>query len=133
MNVFTFTGNLGKDCEKKTTQGGTNICEFSVGVTSGFGDKAKTTWVKCSLFGKKAEGKLPDYLVKGQKVCVSGEVTLEEWANKEGVKNSMLKVNVNSLDLIGDKKESKPAKEYEPKTMSKDAFDDLSFDDSVPF
>lgn len=103
MNVFSFTGAIGQDCETKYTQNGTAICEFSVAVTSGYGDKQKTTWAKCALIGKRAEGQLPQYLVKGQKVAISGELTLDQWENN-GQKYSALKVVVGSLDLIGEKK-----------------------------
>lgn len=105
MNIFTFTGNLGKDCEIKYAQSGTAICSFSVAVASGYGDNKKTTWVGCSLFGKRAEGNLPQYLTKGAQVAISGELSMDEW-QKDGVTNKMLKVNVGSLDLIGGKAEA---------------------------
>ena len=100
MNKFIFTGNLGNDHEMKYLPNGDAICEFSVGVKSGFGDKEKTLWVKCSMFGKRAAGQLPQYLVKGTKVCIGGELSMDEW-EKDGVKNKMLKLRVEDLDLIG--------------------------------
>ena len=109
MNTWCFTGNLGQDCERKALSSGKSVCEFSVGVSSGYGDKKKTTWAKCALFGKAAEGKLPEYLVKGAKVAVTGEVTLEEWAGKDGATRYTLRVAVNTIDLIGSKQEVKPA------------------------
>ena len=141
MNVFTFTGHLGKDCVTSTTQSGTSVCEFSVAVSSGYGDREKTTWVRCALFGKRAEGSLPQYLAKGQKVAVSGELTLDEW-EKDGVKNSMLKVNVNSLDLIGQKSDGQHAAQHASGNRNQDnptyqqapqtqGFDD--FTDDTPF
>ena len=104
MNKFILTGNLGGDQETKYLPNSDAICEFSVGVKSGFGDKEKTLWVKCSMFGKRAAGQLPQYLIKGTKVCISGELSMDEW-EKDGVKNKMLKLRVEDLDLIGDKKE----------------------------
>ena len=93
---------------------GDAICEFSVGVKSGFGDKEKTLWVKCSMFGKRAAGQLPQYLVKGTKVCIGGELSMDEW-EKDGVKNKMLKLKVAELDLIGDKKEGQqPQQNFAP-------------------
>jgi len=100
MNIFTFTGNLGKDCEVRSTQSGMSVCSFSVAVKSGYGDNQKTTWVSCTLFGKRAEGQLPQYLTKGAQVAISGEAFMDEW-QKDGVTNKMLKVNVDKLDLIG--------------------------------
>ena len=104
MNNWSFTGNLGKDADVKYLPNGTAVCSFSVAVKSGFGDKEKTTWVKCGLFGKRAEGQLPQYLVKGAQVAITGEAFIDEWQNDSGAQK-MLKVNVNNLDLIGGKQQ----------------------------
>jgi single-strand DNA-binding protein len=104
MNIFTFTGNLGGDAETRYTAGGTAVCSFSVAVKAGFGDKAHTSWVRCNLWGKRAEGGLVPYLVKGQQVCVSGELDVREW-EKDGAKNKSVEVRVNEVDLIGEKKQ----------------------------
>lgn len=101
MNVFVFSGNLGKDARLESTQGGTPIARFSVAVTSGYGDKKKTTWVSCGLFGKRAESLAP-YLLKGQQVVVSGEASLNEW-EKDGQNHAQLSVNVNDVTLVGGK------------------------------
>lgn len=103
MNVWTITGNLGKDAEIKATQGGTTICSFSVAVKSGYGQNERTTWVACALFGKRAESQLPEYLKKGAQVCISGEAYLDEWQGQDGTTQKMLKLNVDKLDLIGGK------------------------------
>ena len=134
MNVWNFTGHLGHDCAVKSTQSGKSVCEFSVAVTSGYGDNQKTTWANCVLFGKRAEGKLPEHLVTGQKVAISGEVTLEQWEAKDGSKGKTLKVYVNSLDLIGAKSEPKqqPAQQAPPPQQAEPGkYDD--FDDNIPF
>ena len=128
MNVFTFTGNLGADCERKTSKTGMAICVFKVAVKSGYGEKAKTTWAECAIYGKKAESALPNFLRKGTKVCVSGELTLEEWEGKEG-KRFTLRVAVNSLDLLDSKpkEETKPAVQPELESAWDDSSDDIPF------
>lgn len=108
MNVFSFTGNLGKDADQRFTQGGDSIVSFSVAVKSGFGDKAKTTWVRCSIFGKRGESVLP-YLSKGQSVGVSGEFSMNEWTDKEGQKRAAPDVRVNDVTLLGKKENQAPA------------------------
>lgn len=100
MNIFSATGNLGKDC-RKGNAGNTAVLNFSIGVKSGFGDKEQTLWLDCAIFGKQAESKLGDYLVKGQQVAVSGELGTREHENKV-----YLTLRVNSIDLVGGKKES---------------------------
>jgi len=100
MNVLTITGNLGKDCRKGDV-GGTSVLNFSVAMKSGFGDKAVTIWVDCALWGKQAESRLSDYLLKGQQVAVSGEMGTREHDGK-----TYITMRVNSIDLIGGKSDS---------------------------
>lgn len=154
MNVFSFTGNLGKDAEMRTTQGGTSVLSFSVAVKSGYGDREKTSWVRCVIFGKRAEGNLQSYLVKGQQVAVSGELTLEEWQDQQGQNKAALSVNVNDVTLVGAKtapvgqQQQAPAQGFQqpqqppaqggfnpnnaPPAPNPQGFDD-DFSDSIPF
>lgn len=102
MNTWAFTGNIGRDAEVKYLASGSAVCEFSVAVKSGYGDKEKTNWVRCAMFGKKAEGQLPTYLLKGTQVAVSGELELQEWEGQNG-KGAALSVRVDNIDLLGGK------------------------------
>lgn len=104
MNVFIFTGNLGKDAEVKVLAGGASVCEFSVAVKSGYGEKEKTNWVRCAMFGKRAEGQLPQYLKKGTQVAITGELELQEWEGQNG-KGAAMAVKVSELNLIGGKQQ----------------------------
>ena len=104
MNNWNFTGNLGNPAEVKYLPNGNAVCEFSVAVKSGYGDKEKTNWVRCSMFGKKADGQLPSYLQKGTQVAISGELELQEWEGQNG-KGAALSVRVENLDLIGGKQQ----------------------------
>jgi len=101
MNVYSFTGRLARDCEQRFTQGGMAICSFTAAVDYGFGDNKGTNWIRCSLFGKRAEGGLPQYLKQGTQVAITGELRVREYDDKEGVKRTSVEVSVNNLDLIG--------------------------------
>jgi single-strand DNA-binding protein len=132
MNKFIFTGNLGKDAEVKVTQSGMHVCSFSVAVKSGYGDKQKTTWANCALFGKRAEGQLPQYLTKGAQVAISGELTLDEWEGKDGTTQKSIKVNVDDLDLIGGKPEGSAPAQKQQQAPAAPAPGDDGFD-HIPF
>lgn len=105
MNNWNFTGNLGQDCETRFTQGGDPIVSFSVGVKAGYGDKATTTWARCSMFGKRGEAVAP-YLIKGQLVGITGELSAREWVDREGLKRTSIEVRVNDLTLLGKRDDS---------------------------
>ena len=137
MNIFTFTGNLGKDCEVKYLQSGTATCTFSVAVKSGFGDNVKTSWPRCTIFGKRAESKLPEYLKKGAQVCISGELSLDEWQGQDGTTQRMLSVNVREIDLIGGNTQSAAAptpSAAQPSAQGNfQAPDNFDSDQDIPF
>ena len=129
MNVFSFTGNLGNQAEQRYTQSGDSIVSFSVAVKSGFGDKAVTTWVRCTMFGKRGESVLP-YLNKGQLVGVSGEFSAREWDDKEGKKRTSIEVRVNDLTLLGksEREQAQPARsEKQSPVKSGDLESDIPF------
>ena len=100
MNVWCFSGNLGADCEVRHMPKGDVVTTFRVGVKSGFGDKAKTVWARCQIWGKRGESVAP-YLVKGQLVGVSGELSTDEYAKKDGGTGFSLDVRVNDVTLLG--------------------------------
>jgi|TARA_B100001105_G_C22378594_1_gene438534 single-strand DNA-binding protein len=113
MNIFTFTGNLGKDCEIGKTKNGGAMCKFSVAVKSGFGDNQKTNWINCRIYGKRAETALPNYLLKGTQVAISGELELAEWESN-GTMNKALMLAVKEIDLIGGKSDQQAAPQQRP-------------------
>lgn len=139
VNLLIATGNIGKDAEQRFTQGGDSIVTFSLPIKSGFGDKAKTAWVRCSMFGKRGEAVLP-YLLKGSLVGVSGEFGMNEWTNKEGQKVSTPECRVSELTLLGKPKSQddgysqpapRPAAKPSQKPTESDPFSDMA--DDCPF
>ena len=135
MNVYTFTGNLARDAKINSTEKGDSVGSFSVGVKSGYGDKAVTNWINCSLWGKRADSLAP-YLMKGQGVAISGELSLRKYKSKDGTEGASMEVRVADVTLIGNKEDRAPmTPQMASKSMSKadggfDAFDD---DSSLPF
>jgi len=129
MNVFTFSGRLGRDAEVRYTPSGTAICSFAVANDTGYGDNKRTQWIDCTLFGKRAEGGLPQRLTKGAHVVVSGEVTLNTYAKRDGSQGVSLQVRVNDVDLIGSKGEQRQQKR-EPAPQPAGGVDPM---DDIPF
>ena len=81
MKNITIGGNIGKSAELRSTQGGDKVAGFSVAVDDGFGDKKRTLWFDVSIWGKRAEVLAP-MLVKGGKVCVTGDLSTREHDGK---------------------------------------------------
>jgi len=149
MNVYSFTGRLARDCEQRFTQSGMAICSFSVAVDYGFGDNKGTNWIRASLFGKRAEGGLPQYLKKGAQVAITGELRIREYDDKEGVKRTSVEVSVDKLDLIGGRGDGGGGQQsggyqqgggqQQPSAKTNDPFADqpdfnsVPVDDDIPF
>ena len=101
MNVWTFTGRIGRDAEQRFTASGDSVVNFNVAVDSGFGDKKQTTWPRCAIFGKRGSS-LVGYLTKGALVAVSGEPTLREWEDTDGARRVSLDQAASLLAMAGE-------------------------------
>jgi len=117
MNNFSFTGRLTQDAIFQATASGLSILKFSVANNTGYGEKQKTNYINCALFGKRAEGQLKNYLKKGQEVAVNGEINLNQYTKKDGQQGSSLECNVNGVDLIGGSN-SQNSKQSDPQTTN---------------
>ena len=134
MNSWNFTGNLGRDAEQRFTTNGDSVVSFSVGVKSGFGEKASTTWTNCSMFGKRGESALR-YLKKGTQVGIVGEVNNREYQDKEGQKRYSLDVRVSDMTLLGSKPSGESAPSEKPQRNAQGAQGGAmgDMDDDIPF
>jgi len=129
-NVFSFTGTIGRDAEVRFSPAGLAILNVTVANNIGFGDKQKTNWVRVVLFGKRAEGTLKDFLLKGQQVFVSGELSTNEYEAKDGSGTKFsLELNANIVDLVGSKREgAAPQRQAAPAQSN-----NQPYNDDIPF
>jgi single-strand DNA-binding protein len=95
MKNVTIAGGLGKDADLRTTQNGDKVLGFSVAVDDRNGKEKTTIWFDCSLFGKRAEA-LAQYLTKGTRVAVSGDLGKREYEGK-----TYLTVKADQVTLLG--------------------------------
>lgn len=133
MNVFSAVGRIGKENAKLAyTAKGDAISNFSVAVSSGYGESEKTTWINCSLFGKRGESLTP-YLLAGNQIGITGEITLRTYQTKDGSEKQSLECRLSNVTLIKQSVENKVS--YEKTTPSKVDATDLSDleSDLIPF
>lgn len=131
-NVFSCTGTVARDAEVRYLQSGAAILTVTIANNVGFGDKQKTNWVRCNVWGKRAEGQLVNFLKKGQQVFVSGELTLNEYQANDGTTKSNLELNATIIELVGKKSEGGQAPQQAPQPRQAPA-NDLPYDDDIPF
>ena len=124
MQQLIVTGTLGRDAEKRSA-GGSDVTTFSVAVEQGWGQNKQTNWFRCNLWGSRGD-KLAQYLTKGAKVTVVGELKIGEYQGKP-----QYEVNVSDVALQGG---GQSGQREQPRQQPKqDAFGDEPLDDDVPF
>lgn len=110
MIAMTAAGTVGQDAELQFSAAGTEVLNFSVACRTGY-DKQKgesvTTWVRCVMFGKRAETMAP-MLTKGSKVTVTGTGGLRTYTTKDGRDGTSLELNVSEVALQGGKPAADP-------------------------
>lgn len=95
MKNLTIAGNIGKDAVTRTTQSGDSVTGWSVAVEERNGQDKRTIWFDCSLWGKRGAS-LAQYLTKGSRVAVSGDLSTREHEGK-----TYLTVRADQVTLLG--------------------------------
>lgn len=127
INILVATGNLGRDADTRYTPNGDAVVNFSLPITSGYGKHEVTTWLNCSLWGKRGESVLP-YLKKGTLVGVQGEFQARTYNDKEGNEKMSLELRVSDLKLLGSAGHNKS---QHASNNQSSGFDD--FEPDIPF
>lgn len=109
MNSVNIVGNVTRDPEARTTQGGMEIASFGVAINRKTADGEKTVFVDVSVFSKLA-GVVSQYVNKGDKVAVTGRLELDTWES-DGVRKSKLYVIGNEVDFLSKAGEGKGSQE----------------------
>ena len=91
INKVILIGNIGNDPEVKTMQSGDKVCNFSVATGESWKDKAtgerkeRTEWHRVVVFNQGLINVCENYLKKGSKVYVEGQVETRNY-EKDGQK-----------------------------------------------
>jgi len=89
VNKVIILGNLGQDPEVKFMPNGSAVANITVATSESWKDKQtgeakeKTEWHRVVLFGKLAEI-AGEYLKKGSKVYLEGQLQTRKWQNQQG-------------------------------------------------
>src|ERR1700675_4065395 len=91
VNNVILVGNLGKDPELRRTQDGRPIATLSVATSESWRDKAtgerkeKTEWHRVVIFNEGLCKVAEQYLKKGAKVYLEGQLQTRKWTDQSGV------------------------------------------------
>ncbi len=90
VNKVILVGNLGKDPEIRRTQDGRPIANLRVATTDTWRDKAtgekreKTEWHSVVIFSEGLCRVAEQYLKKGAKVYIEGQLQTRKWQGQDG-------------------------------------------------
>ena len=140
MNKVVLIGNLTRDPELQTTNGGVSVCRFSLAVTRRFANadgERDADFINVVVWRNQAEN-CHKYLKKGSKCAVIGRIQTSSYDAPDGSKRYTTDVVADEVEFISTRNggdgdgyvapsESKPSSKKE--TAELEEIDD----DSLPF
>lgn len=90
VNKVILVGNLGKDPEIRTFQNGGRVCNFSIATSENWKDRntgerqERTQWHNIAIFSEPISNVAEQYLKKGSKVYVEGQLETRKWQDQSG-------------------------------------------------
>lgn len=104
INRVVISGNITRDPELRSTQGGMEILALGVAVN----DRRKNqqtgewedvpNWIDCVMFGNRAKS-VSRFLSKGSKVAIEGKLRWSQW-ERDGQKRSKIEVVVDEIEFM---------------------------------
>lgn len=104
----TIVGRITKDLELSKTTSGISLVPFTLVFDH---NKDCSTFIDCVAWGKTAEN-IHKFHKKGDLIGVQGSIEQETW-EKDGTKRSRLKVQVRSFEFMPNKKDDRPATQWD--------------------
>lgn len=105
LNKAMIIGNITRDIELKKTQGGQDVCSFSVATNRSWKNKDGEKQEEVEFHNVVAWGKLAEiiaqYLKKGSKVYIDGRLQTRQWEDKDGGKRSTTEIVAENMIMLG--------------------------------
>jgi single-strand DNA-binding protein len=105
INKVILVGNLGQDPDERAMPNGNAVTNISVATSNAWKDKdsgeqkERTEWHRVVFFNRLAEV-AGEYLKKGEKVYIEGELRTKEW-EKEGQKHFTTEIIASEMQMLG--------------------------------
>src|SRR5207302_9388678 len=111
-----LVGNVGKDPEFRYTPQGVAVADFTVAVNkrTGKGEdrKDKTTWFRVTVWRERAET-VSQYVKKGMKIMVIGEVEARAYTDKNGQPQASLELTASNFQFLDSKGDREGGGDYQ--------------------
>ncbi|SLN15648.1 single-stranded DNA-binding protein [Roseisalinus antarcticus] len=90
VNKVILIGNLGRDPEVRTFQNGGKVCNLRIATSENWKDRntgerrEKTEWHSVAIFSEPLARVAEQYLRKGSKVYIEGQLETRKWQDQSG-------------------------------------------------
>jgi single-strand DNA-binding protein len=90
VNKVILIGNLGRDPEVRSFQNGGKVCNLRIATSENWKDKntgerrEKTEWHSVAIFSEGLVRVAEQYLKKGSKVYIEGQLQTRKWQDQSG-------------------------------------------------
>lgn len=145
LNRCEFIGNLGNDPEVRNLPSGGKVVNLSLAVSEKWRDKnsgeqkERTEWVRVVIFSDGLAKVAEQYLRKGSKVYIAGQMQTRKWQDQSGQDKYSTEIVLQNFGgqmvlLDGPQGGSQPERQERPSQSSGGpAFSPGGMDDDIPF
>jgi single-strand DNA-binding protein len=119
VNKVILIGHLGKDPEARSFQNGNKVVNLRIATSESWRDKAtgdrkeRTEWHSVSIFSEPLGKIAEQYLRKGSKVYIEGQLETRKWQDQSGADRYTTEVVLRSfgasLVLLDSRDDDRPA------------------------
>lgn len=101
MNRLTIIGNLTRDPETGTTEGGVNWCRFTVAVNRKYKKEGQPEADYMQITAWRGLGdNCAKFLRKGKKVAVVGAAKVHAWITKDGEAAGQIEMDADEVEFL---------------------------------
>ena len=148
INKVILVGNLGRDPETRRTTAGDPIVNFTLATSESWRDKQsgerreRTEWHRVVIFNEHLAKIAEQYLRKGSKIYLEGQIQTRKWTDKDGVEKYTTEVVVprfrGEITMLDSRADSGGGAAAAPSHSagagdSPASFERSEMDDEIPF
>ena len=135
LNSFIGIRILTRDPELRYTPGGAGVRKFGSAINRTYRNQEgnnieEVLFVNVVTWGKQAEN-VSQFLKKGRRVAISGELRSNNWQDKEGNKRTSFEINARTVQFLDLVKDTGAAKEGPTESEEKVSDEPINEDTTV--
>ena len=147
VNKVIVIGTLGRDPDIRSTNDGRQIANLSVATSEHWKDKntgerrEKTEWHRVTIFNDRLAKVAADYLRKGSRVYIEGQLQTRKWTDQQGVERYTTEIVLSQfrgdMQMLSERKNGDQSPR-DPQAPPRQNNDDprtqrADLDDDIPF